>query len=166
MTTAADIVERAIDLLTSIDRLIESATEIDLPQAAAELGVAGAAASVTDEIAGVMQQIGAQLEVVTVLGQLGGLFGMLEPLVGGLAGIFADAGQHLADLGLEEALSIGDGIAAGFGHLEGALALGASLALAPGQVEGLRDGAMAVVDELTNLADEFRAAEAEQREQE
>ncbi|MCH9686075.1 MAG: hypothetical protein K0V04_31875 [Deltaproteobacteria bacterium] len=160
MSDLADIVENATNLLGSIDGLLESAREIDLPGVAAELGVAGNAASITEQLVGVMEQIAEQLEVVTVLGQLGGLFGMLEPLVGGLAGIFADAGRHVADLGLDEALVVGDAIASGFDHLEGAVALGASLALSPSQVQALRSGATAVVQELAGLADDFRVAEA------
>lgn len=159
MSTAADVIARTILLLDRVEALVDSARAIDLPGVAAELGVAGTAASLTEELAALFRNIREQLRVVTALSQLGSLFGLVEPLLGGLRGLFVDAGRHVAELGLQAALAAGDAIAAGFGRLQDAVALGASLALAPAQLDALHLGADEVITALDALAGDFRAAE-------
>jgi hypothetical protein len=159
MSTVAEIVTRATALFDGVTALVESALAIELPSVIAELGAAGAAASITEELSGVIASIREQLHVVTALGQLGALFGLLEPLVSGLHGIFADTGRHLAHIGLHGALPVTEQLAGGFRYLQDAAALGASLALAPGQLHGLGNTADAVIEALDGLASQFRDAE-------
>lgn len=161
MTTTGDVIARAVDLLDRVKALIDSSRGIELPEVAAELRVAGTAASLTEQLAQLVRNIREQLRVVTALSQLASLFGLLEPLLGGLQGLFADAGRHVAELGLRDVLSAGDAIAAGFQRLQDAVALGSTLAIAPEQLDGLRRGMDDVITALDELAADFRAAEAE-----
>lgn len=158
MTTAADVVARTTTLLDRIEALIGSTRGIDLPSVAGELGVAETAATLTQALVEVLELIREQLHVLTALSQLGALFGLIEPLIGALGGVVGDAGQAVAELGLGKALSVDDGISTGFRHLQGAVALGSSLMLAPAQLEGLRRGMDDVIAALDQLADDFAAA--------
>lgn len=161
MSTVNDVIARAIDLLDRVEALIDASRGIALPEAAAELRVAGTAASLTEQLAGIARDIRERLQVVTALSQLGSLFGLLEPLLGGLGGLFADAGRHVAELGLQDALAPGDAIASGFRRLQDAVALGSTLAVAPEQLDALRHGMDEMITALDELAGDFRAAEAE-----
>lgn len=161
MSTAADVIARAIDLLGRVEALIDSTRGIELPEVAAELRVAGTAASLTEQLAQLVRKIREQLQVVTALSQLSNLFGLIEPLLGGLQRLFVDAGRHVAELGLQDAFSAGDAITTGFQRLQETVALGSSMAVAPEQLDGLRRGMDEVITALDELASDFRTAGAE-----
>lgn len=158
MSTAADVVARTTTLLERLEALVESTREVDLPTVAAGLGVAQTAESLTQGLVDVLQLVREELQVVAALGQLGALFGLVEPLIGGLHGIVDGAGQAVAELGFGHALPIDDAISTGFRHLQDAVALGSSLMLAPAQLENLRHGMDDVIEALEELADDFAAA--------
>lgn len=158
MTTAADIIARTTTLLDRIEALVDSTHGIDLPRVAGELGVAQTAATLTQGLVALLQQLREQLHVLTALSQLGALFGLVEPLIGALGGIVGDAGRAVAELGLGESLSVDDGVSAGFRHLQDAVTVGSSLTLAPAQLEDLRRDVDDVIFALEQLADDFAAA--------
>jgi len=158
MVTAGDIVERTGELFDAIAELLVATEDLGLPSLAATLGVAETAAELTRSLGGVLASISPQLEILINLGRLGALFGMIEPLVDALGGLFADAGLQLAELGLGEALSVTGPIASGFEYLESTTALGSTLIIDPSQLDELREGLGDTIEALTTLADEFESA--------
>ncbi|MEX1364993.1 MAG: hypothetical protein AB1Z98_17830 [Nannocystaceae bacterium] len=158
--TAGDIVERTGELFSAVGELLTATSDLGLPQLAAELGVATTAAELTRGLVEVLESIAPQLEVLINLGRLGALFGMIEPLVSGLQGLFVDSGRNLSALGLGDALTITTPIATGFGYLEATAALGATLIIDPGQLDELRDGLAETTVALETLAEQFETAAA------
>lgn len=159
MSSAVDVLARANALLQRLEGLIASARAIDLPAVLAELGVVHTARTLTEELVERARQVHEGLAVVSTLGQLGALFGLLEPLVASLGGVLADGGRAVASLGLESAFAVNDGMASGFSRLEGMLAQVGSEGTVVEQARALQDSTLTLIGELEALAAEFRAAE-------
>ena len=158
MVTAGDIVERTGELFDSVAELLTATNDLGLPELAAQLGVATTAADLTRDLVGLLESITPQLEILVNLGRLGALFGLIEPMVEALGGLFADSGRNLADLGLDQALVITEPMATGFEYLEATAAMGATLIVEPAQLDELRDGLADTITALATLADDFEAA--------
>lgn len=158
--TAGDVVVRTTELFFAVEQLVLATTALGLPALVAQLGVAGTAAELSRTLVGVLESIVPELEILVNLGRLGGLFGMIEPLVSGLRNLFSDAGASLASLGLGDALTITTSIARGFAYLEATAATGATLIIDPAQLDGLRSGLVGAIGAIGSLAGEFEAAAA------
>jgi hypothetical protein len=155
VSTLNDILDRATELVQSLTELVESDTAQALPGVAADLGAtdllnAGVDALVS--VLGMLHQTLADLgaTAVTQLDAVGGLIGMLEPLVAALGRMIGGAGNELAGYGLDGVVEVTEPVSEGFLYAEAVLRVARNLA-----VDSVRFGAL--VDALDDLVAAFAA---------
>jgi hypothetical protein len=90
-------------------------------------------------------------EVLAVLEALGGLLGLLEPLVGALGGMLAEGGRALADLGLDQVITLTDPMTQGFDYVESALRVGSGLTVDETHFEALQRELVALSEQFSDL---------------
>lgn len=134
MSTLNDIIDRATELVQALTELVESDTAKAMPEAAAQLGATDLLNAGIDALVSVLGTLHQTLDelgatAVTQLDAIGGLIGMLEPLVAALGRMIGGAGSELASYGLGEVVEVTGPISEGFVYAEAVLRVARNLAV-------------------------------------
>lgn len=131
MSSVSTIIAKTAELVKSLDELFATDTAGSLPGVASQLGIADTFNHGVSLLAALLGQLDAQLGRVEVaieqLDGLGGLLGLLEPLVAAMGKMVGDTGSELASYGLEEVVSVTGPIRNGFRYAEQTLKIASTI---------------------------------------
>lgn len=131
MSTARDILESATELVQALTALIESDTARALPAVARQLNVVDELNNGIDFLVTLLRMLATKIDALADdlvgLDALGGLLGMLVPLVGTLERIVGQTGQDLETYGLRGAVNVTGPISQGVRYARLALEIGSRL---------------------------------------
>jgi hypothetical protein len=152
----SDILQRATALIQALGELLGTDTAQALPEVADQLGASELLNAGVDALVTVLGELNKALswfdeEVLAVLEALGGLLGLLEPLVGALGGMLAEGGRALADLGLDQVITLTDPMTQGFDYVESALRVGSGLTVDETHFEALQRELVALSEQFSDL---------------
>lgn len=151
MSSMNDLLQRATELVQALTELLDSKTAQALPGVAEELGATALLNTSVDalvSVLGLLHQGLADLgeTALVQLDALGGLLGMLEPLVGALGRMIDNAGSELKTYGLDQVVTVTDPVAQGFLYAEAVLHVGQSLTVDSQRLAALIAGLVALKD--------------------
>jgi hypothetical protein len=143
MSTLTSIIDKTTALVSSINELLATDTVKALPGVAADLGIEDVFNDGVSLLASLLGELNTQLGrlegAIKHLDALGGLLGLLEPLVEAMGRMVGDTGNQLASYGLDGVVSVTGPISKGFGYTAQALEIASNIVIDATSFTALRD---------------------------